>query len=75
MDEHMMAAEIAALKNEIETLKGSIAIHKSVIDTLKQQVKDGRMKVIKELSEWASIEINGYDLYEKLDSMEDKTNV
>ena len=39
MDEHMMAAEIAALKNEIETLKG--------------MVKDERAKVVQEVREWA----------------------
>ena len=38
-------------------------------------IKAERAKVVQEVREWASIEISGYDLYEKLDSMEDKTNV
>lgn len=71
MDEHMMVSEIAALKNEIETLTG--------------MVKAERAKVIAEIRDyvraWASpfpgcgMQVSQLAVYKKLDSMEDKTNV
>ena len=68
MDEHMMAAEIAALKNEIETLKGMV---KAERENVLQEVIEA-FKIACDVPT-AQMAVGGFSMW--LDSMEDKTNV